>query len=745
MNACGTCRGPLHTALFSVLVLAALLGFCGTAFATQTYVSLTFDDSRASQVNAGAILEAHGVNGTFYVNSADVGSGSWNMTLADLGVLRAAGNEIGGHTSNHVDLTRQSFAGLVEEVCGEQQQLQLWGFPAVSFAFPYGNYNADAQSVVRSCRAQGYDVIDYTSARTTGGILCPGCLDAETHPARDPYAIRTPSTTLNTFEGLKAAVLSAEAEGGWLVIPLHSVCAAPASAPLPGYAPDCSGTIYDISYGDLDEFVAWLAARSATGTLIKTVQEVMETPPAPVTGPNLVHNPSLEDDLDGDGEPDGFVLAGYGVNTYEFSRVGSGAHTGVYAERLSISRWTSGDRKVLAGYDLSKAQIPATTGQRYETSVWYSSDHPVLMEAFYHDAAGWHFWEESLYYPASAGWQQIVWRTSRTPAGADYWSFGPALTSEGNLTVDDFNAQLVSDVSPEDTTAPVITVPAPITVAATSPAGAPVSYEVSATDVDDPVASLSCAPPSGSIFPIGTTTVSCTASDSHGNAAAAGFSVTVTDTSTPPAITSIQPGGNLTTTSANISVYYTDGGWGIDPSSVHVLLNGVEITAGCAVTGSYTSCPRTGLPQGLSTVAVSLADRAGRPAYGTGTFFVDSQAPRAVNIQPWTKSRKGSGTLTISAYVIDVAPMWPVAANSGVDPATIAVNLDGARVTGCSLTATTYSSSEVLGYTKTKVPAQLVRCPALSGLSRGDHTIVITAKDMFGNPGSSTLTFNVTR
>ena len=80
---------------------------------------------------------------------------------------------------------------------------------------------------------------------------------------------------------------------------------------------------------------------------------------------------------------------------------------------------------------------------------------------------------------------------------------------------------------PIDTTPPAITVPASITTDATSPAGANVTYSVSASDPDDAVASLSCVPPSGSTFPIGTTMVSCTATDTHGNSAHLSFSVHV--------------------------------------------------------------------------------------------------------------------------------------------------------------------------------------------------------------------------
>jgi hypothetical protein len=91
-------------------------------------------------------------------------------------------------------------------------------------------------------------------------------------------------------------------------------------------------------------------------------------------------------------------------------------------------------------------------------------------------------------------------------------------------------------VTVRDTTPPAITVPSDITKEATGPAGAPVSYSANATDAVG-VTSSSCTPASESVFPIGTTTVTCTAKDAVGNEAAPrSFTVTVRDT-TPPAIT----------------------------------------------------------------------------------------------------------------------------------------------------------------------------------------------------------------
>jgi Tol biopolymer transport system component len=78
-----------------------------------------------------------------------------------------------------------------------------------------------------------------------------------------------------------------------------------------------------------------------------------------------------------------------------------------------------------------------------------------------------------------------------------------------------------------DTTAPVLTLPANMTVDATSPAGAVVNYTATATDNVDPNPAVTCAPASGATFAIGTTTVNCSATDSSTNSSHGSFTVTV--------------------------------------------------------------------------------------------------------------------------------------------------------------------------------------------------------------------------
>ena len=64
---------------------------------------------------------------------------------------------------------------------------------------------------------------------------------------------------------------------------------------------------------------------------------------------------------------------------------------------------------------------------------------------------------------------------------------------------------------------------------ATSPAGALVEYTATVTDDIDPNPTLSCEPPSGTVWPIGITTLGCTATDASGNTSSVGLDVWVLD------------------------------------------------------------------------------------------------------------------------------------------------------------------------------------------------------------------------
>jgi hypothetical protein len=78
-----------------------------------------------------------------------------------------------------------------------------------------------------------------------------------------------------------------------------------------------------------------------------------------------------------------------------------------------------------------------------------------------------------------------------------------------------------------DTTPPQLSMPANMTLLATSADGASASFTPVASDLVDGSVAAACTPASGSLFPIGTTTVLCSATDAHQNTSTGNFTVTV--------------------------------------------------------------------------------------------------------------------------------------------------------------------------------------------------------------------------
>jgi hypothetical protein len=86
-----------------------------------------------------------------------------------------------------------------------------------------------------------------------------------------------------------------------------------------------------------------------------------------------------------------------------------------------------------------------------------------------------------------------------------------------------------------DNTAPVISCPAPIVLEPSCPTGAIATWTapVGTDNCPGATTTLTAGPASGSVFPIGTTTVTYTVNDAHGNSASCSFTVTV---KTPAAV-----------------------------------------------------------------------------------------------------------------------------------------------------------------------------------------------------------------
>ncbi|WIY77210.1 HYR domain-containing protein [Streptomyces anulatus] len=95
----------------------------------------------------------------------------------------------------------------------------------------------------------------------------------------------------------------------------------------------------------------------------------------------------------------------------------------------------------------------------------------------------------------------------------------PGTDTIGPAAVPDPDFQQQISIAVNDIDVPVVTVD-DRTARAPDDDGARIAYTATATDPQDGALPVTCTPPSGSLFPVGTTTVTCSATDSAGNTGA---------------------------------------------------------------------------------------------------------------------------------------------------------------------------------------------------------------------------------
>ena len=123
--------------------------------------------------------------------------------------------------------------------------------------------------------------------------------------------------------------------------------------------------------------------RAAVGAVILVVPLVVVASSAASAGVNLIVNPGLSQP-----GPGGFPLCwgkyGYGKNTYSIGASTLG-HSGSTAVKISISKYSSGDRAVqtLENQSCSPFVVP---GHQYSLGVWYLSNTPdAVITVYRHD------------------------------------------------------------------------------------------------------------------------------------------------------------------------------------------------------------------------------------------------------------------------------------------------------------------------------------------------------------------------
>ncbi len=202
-------------------------------------------------------------------------------------------------------------------------------------------------------------------------------------------------------------------------------------------------------------------------------------------------------------------------------------------------------------------------------------------------------------------------------------SFDPSVSTDGrfvafsslatNLVAGDANA--VSDVfvvDRLDSTPPLLSCPQALAAECASAGGSTLSYLVTATDACDPSPLISCAPASGSLFAVGTTAVSCSATDRTGNVSTCAFDVVVSDSVAPSMSCPVRVDVSCAGPSGALASYT------------------VTATDTCDASPSVFCTPPSGsiFPVGNTMVACSTSDASGNAAACSFAVIVhDAIAP----------------------------------------------------------------------------------------------------------------------
>jgi hypothetical protein len=353
-----------------------------------------------------------------------------------------------------------------------------------------------------------------------------------------------------------------------------------------------------------------------------------------------------------------------------------------------------------------------------------------------------------------------------TPNSGDYFPIDDTtITCEAGDYSGNYATKTASVVV-QDTTAPVVTVPDPIVKEATGPNGATVDFTATATDVVSSKLTVTCTSASGSTFAIGTTSVTCSATDKAENTSSATFNVTVVDTTSPVVTLTVPPPGTTEATGPNgAAVAFTttasDAVSGSLPTSC-TAASGSTFAVGttqvtCAATdaagniGSTTfdvSVVDTTKP--IVTVPASIQKEAAGPTGAVVTFAATASDTVGGNLSttcnPASGSTFGIGTTTVTCSATDAAgntgsTTFNVTVADTTKPTlTLPTNIS-APATSASGATVTYSASA----NDTVDGSRPVTCSKGSGtvFPVGTTTVTCTASDTRGNTATGSFTVKV--
>ncbi|KFC64903.1 polysaccharide deacetylase family sporulation protein PdaB [Devosia sp. LC5] len=199
----------------------------------QPVISFSFDDFPLSAAsNAAPLLEANDARGTFYFADALAGNFENGQLIAGQDVaanLAANRHEIGGHTSNHLNVQRVAPDHLVADVAANTSAIAaLSGQAPTSFAYPFGVVSLHAKRLLAP---------KFAGLRGIQPGINRGWIDLAHLHAQELYDV---SSSLDSIGKLLDQL---QRHGGWLIFYTHDVQPDPSSI---GCSPTRLGAVLDM-------------------------------------------------------------------------------------------------------------------------------------------------------------------------------------------------------------------------------------------------------------------------------------------------------------------------------------------------------------------------------------------------------------------------------------------------------------------------------------------------------------------
>lgn len=278
------------------------------------------------------------------------------------------------------------------------------------------------------------------------------------------------------------------------------------------------------------------------------------------------------------------------------------------------------------------------------------------------------------------------WMPVSSQIGSNSVTF--VVTDDGTPNLSDSKAITITVID----TVPIVSVPTNITAEATSPSGAVIEYTATALDAEDGSLAPTCSPPSGSTFPLGSTVVTCTATDSALNTSSASFTITVVDTTAPTVIAPLP-----ITVEAD-----TPTGTPISDPAIAAFLSGAIALDVVDQNLTITNDAPSIFPLGTTTITFTATDDSGNSASDTSTVTVVDTSLPSINItEPANGAKLNTTNVTVAGTVSDNTVT------------SVEVLVDGLSQGNATLNGTSWTKSLIM--------------------TEGAHSIAANATDASGN------------